>query len=197
MIHHQLVFKNYTILRATNALYLNHEYVRGAELYTTPITEVTFENLGERGKQKALELGFSPAVNLNTIDEDGYYHQPDTDTCSWRVKSMIAAKCDKCRDWLYQAGCGKMLCLSYSCENSFTAVLEGRINKSCLNCLMGEFNLVIDSGLYSYSGECCHFEAGIREQVLGIIEVESEYLVEVEQMFERVAQHCPMWEPQS
>ncbi|MHC5779295.1 hypothetical protein [Nostoc sp.] len=67
--------------------------------------------------------------------------------------------------------------------------------KSCLNCLMGEFHQVIDSGLYSYSGECCHFETGIHEQVLPIIEVESEYLVEVEQMFERVGQQCLMWEP--
>jgi hypothetical protein len=71
------------------------------------------------------------------------------------------------------------------------------MTKSCLNCLLGDFHQVIDSGLYSYSGECCHFEAGIREQVTGIIEVESEYLVEVEQMFERVGQECLMWEAQS
>ncbi|WP_375491157.1 hypothetical protein [uncultured Nostoc sp.] len=71
------------------------------------------------------------------------------------------------------------------------------MTKSCLNCLMGEFHPVIDSGLYSYSGECCHFERGIREQVLEIVEVESEYLVEVEQMFEKVGQRCPMWEPES
>ncbi|MDM9583076.1 hypothetical protein [Nostoc sp. GT001] len=71
------------------------------------------------------------------------------------------------------------------------------MTKSCLNCLMGEFHPVIDSGLFSYSGECCHFERGIREQVLGIIEVESEYLTEVEEMFEGIGQQCPMWEPKS
>lgn len=194
MIYHQLVFKSYTILRITNGLYLNHEWARGAELYETFITEVTFENLSEQGKRRALELGFSPAVNLNTIDEDSYYHQPDTDTCSWRIKTRIVEKCDKCRDWLYKSQCGGTLCLNYSCENSFVAAFEDH-NKSCLNCLMGEFHQVIDSGLYSYCGECCHFEAAIREQVIDIVEVESEYLVEVELRFERVGQQCPMWEP--
>ncbi|MEH2201159.1 MAG: hypothetical protein V7K82_23500 [Nostoc sp.] len=69
------------------------------------------------------------------------------------------------------------------------------MNESCLNCLMGEFHQEVDSGLFFYSGECCHFEAGIRAQVSAILEIESEYLVEIEQKFEQVGQQCPMWEP--
>ncbi|MEH2148628.1 hypothetical protein [Nostoc sp.] len=92
-----------------------------------------------------------------------------------------------------EGGCASSVNL-WLINNKQTSV-ESTTVKSCLNCLMGEFHPVIDSGLYSYSGECCHFERGIREQVFPIIEVESEYLVEVEQMFERVGQECPVWEP--
>ncbi len=67
--------------------------------------------------------------------------------------------------------------------------------KSCLNCLLGEFSQEIDSGLYSYSGQCCHFESGIHEQVVDIVEVGDENLSVVEKMFEKVGQQCPMWEP--
>lgn len=68
--------------------------------------------------------------------------------------------------------------------------------KSCLSCLLGEFRQVIDSGLYSYSGQCCHFESGISQQVTGIVEVENEDLIVIEEMFEKVGQECPMWEAQ-
>lgn len=70
-------------------------------------------------------------------------------------------------------------------------------SKSCLNCLLGEFRQVIDSGLYSYSGQCCHFESGIREQVANIVEVGDENLSIVEEMFAEVGQQCPMWEVRS
>jgi hypothetical protein len=68
------------------------------------------------------------------------------------------------------------------------------MDRSCLNCLLGEFSLCIDSGLFSYSGQCCHFEGGIREQVSAIVEVGHESLFEVEQSFLEVGQQCPMWE---
>lgn len=39
-------------------------FIGTASINIVDVTEITFENLSEKGKIKALELGFSPAISL-------------------------------------------------------------------------------------------------------------------------------------
>ncbi len=68
------------------------------------------------------------------------------------------------------------------------------MTKSCLTCLNGNFHQELDHHLYSYAGECEHWEEVIARQVLSAIEVNSEDLEEIERLFERIGEQCPAWE---
>ena len=51
-----MIFKRYTIT--------NFFFGEKSRIYESKATEITFDNLTEKGKLKALELGFSPAISL-------------------------------------------------------------------------------------------------------------------------------------